>query len=333
MGENLNIFELLIYAIITIIIFFLIMVLFTQDPNQELIIKLKENLKIAQTESFLGKTITIENQTIPKEFYLHKSILEEPLFSVAIECNNPKVCCIRNEEKKEEDETCNKPLNWDYTHVQAKAQTVTKISVRCIQEESFPLCRVFFGYYPPQAEIIDINNTVNESSNTIFSNIKVKNSGETQLSTGKLELILQKKLEYEWEDTETTFQPQEVKFLLPKQEHTFIWAIQTLTAGKYRLIYKFSGDNAGHNTKIIDYNIGKNSACSIIEETSYETKTIEERTKYKEIKYCKNCNYAFECAAAWQEKYPQVNYEVLTKEKTSCEKNNEFITCESTIAN
>ncbi len=322
-----NVFELVIYAILAIILVFLIMTLFSNQNKDNLLEELKDNLKIAQTETFLGKTIKIENKTIESNFYLNKASLDEPLLSVALECNNPKLCCIRKEEQSEDYE-CTKQFDWDYSYINSNTQTTIKISLRCLKESTIPICRVYFGAYPAQAEIVEIKNDQEEGNNTIMSSIKVKNSGEGQLALGKLELTLQKKANNVWGNTEDVFTPQEIDYLMPGQEHTFVWAVQTATAGEYKLLYKFSGTNAGFDTKSLDYNITTTNNCKIIEEETYEIQTIQEGVKYNEIKKCENCNYAYECASAWQNKYPMVNYQIVTKEKTYCEKQTELFTCE-----
>lgn len=322
-----NVIELVVYAIIALALIFLAITLFNPIKQETLIDEIKEGINAGQTNIFLGKTFPIGTRILEKEFHFDKRAIEDASYSLAIECNNPKICCIRKEEQSKED-ICTKPINWDYSFIEAKQETTLKTSVRCINELNTLICRIYFGLSPAQAEIIEIKNQQDQNSNTIISNIKVKNSGETQLALGIMELNLQKKVLNKWENTEDQFKPQEIQYLLPQQEHTFVWAIQTTTVGEYRLNYKFSGNNAGFDQKTEDYNITKANFCSIIEEETYEIQTIQEGVKYNEIKKCENCNYAYECASAWQNKYPMVNYQIVTKEKTYCEKQTELFTCE-----
>ena len=288
----------------------------------------KESIIVAQTKSFMGKTVKLD-QLIEKDFYLSKNAFEDALISVALECNNPNLCCIRKAEQIE-NQICTKNISWDYDFMKLENETTLKISVRCLNDLKLPICRIYFGSYPAQAEIVEINKSTNEQNGKIISTIIVKNNGETQLNAGRLQLTLQKNVVGEWEDIidAIQYEIQEVQYLLPQQEHTFTQEINITTSGKYRLLYKFSGINAGFDEKYLEIEHSQN-LCTIIEETNYEIQTIEDGKLYREIKKCENCNYAYECATKWQTKYPNVDYQILTKDKTYCEKTNEFSTCES----
>jgi hypothetical protein len=321
-----NIFELLIYAIITIALIFMVITLFDLPKEDTIIKELQETINIAQTDNFLGKTIILETKLIQKDFYLNKIALEDALSSTAIECNNPKICCIRQSEQ-DKNQTCTKPLIWDYDFFRAEQETTVKTSVRCLNEFGVPICRIYFGSYPAQSQIVEITKLSENNSGKIISTIKVKNSGETQLSFGMLKLTLQKEVLGNWEDTEIEYNPQEIHSLLPQQEHSFIQEVNINTIGNYKLVYTFSGINSGFDKNALEIKVSKNS-CEIIEEENYEIQTIEEGKKYNEIKKCQNCDYAYECANAWQNKYLNINYQILTKEKTYCEKTSENGACE-----
>lgn len=324
-----NIFELLIYAIIAIILVSIVLIIFSPPSEDKIIQELRETMVVAQTNDFLGKTVKLETKLFPKEFYLSKTSFEDALLSAAIECNNPKICCIR-EAEQDKNQLCEKNARWDYDFLKLENETTLKTSIRCLNDLRLPICRIYIGSYPAQAKIVEIKKSKDEQSGKIVSTITVKNTGETQLNIGQLQLTLQKNVLGNWEDTQDTtqYEVQEIQYLLPQQEHTFIQEININTIGKYRLLYKFSGINAGYDENSLEIDF-LDYPCSIIEEENYEVQTIEEGKIYREIKKCENCNYAYECASEWQTKFPSVNYQVLTKDKTYCEKTIESGTCES----
>lgn len=316
-----KIFELLVYAIIAVVLVGIAVTLFNSFfPKEDLLVEIKQGIKIAQTESYLGKTIEIGQKTIEKDFIINKSFFDTAQLSLAFECNNPSLCCIRNTEQ-EASYNCTKPIEWDYTNIIVKTSTQIKVNLRCIKQNELPVCRIYFGSKPAQAQVTEIQ--LNQSNESITAIVKAKNSGENNLAQGKMNLILEKLVNNKWDVTEEEFPEQvieteEPSILMPGQEHSFVWEVKIFTPGTYRANFIFEGQNAGFDKNSINFDVEFNSYCKPIIESTYELFEENNGTLFKEIKKCENCNYAYECATAWQTKYPTINYEVLTKDTTYC---------------
>lgn len=317
-------FELLVWGIVAILLIFGVINLFNlfnfeEDITQEI----KTGLKLAQTNDLLGHTIKLKTRELPKGTFLTKKTFEEERTSFAFECNNPKLCCIRLAEKDKND-ICINPVDWDYDKVLFNNLVTIKNSVRCIIVEKVPVCRVYLGSYPAQAKVLDIEYNKGNPSSTM--KIRVKNEGETNLVNGEIELVLQKKVEHEWKNTENQFPLQQISLLTPGQTHEFIFTIEIGTTGYYRALYKFGSQNSGYDTNNFDFNILTNEGCKA--NTNEYPQTMYWDENYNaEIRTCTNCNYAYECATVWQNIHPRVNYEIMTKEKTYCLKISEGATC------
>lgn len=324
--------DLIIYGIVAVVFIGIALTLFGGLVKETpLITEIKENLVVAKNPTSIGQLISLGSKNIEKEFLLSKGMFETDNMSLAFECNNPKICCIRKSEQ-DTNYICTKAIEWDYDSIKSNATTLTKVGVRCITQDTLPVCRVYIGEDPAQAKIIDIQKTQNGQINT-FS-IKTKNIGENNLTNPALNLSLQKYVNGVWETTEDIFEPKYIStsegspIIMPRAEHTFVFEINPTTRGDYKAVFTYSGQNAGFDTLDINFIVGFNTACTPIIQSSYETIENEDGTVI-ETKKCENCNYAYECATVWQTKFPQNNYEVVSKDFATCTKISQgYITCE-----
>ncbi len=317
-----KVFELLVYAIVAVVLILIAITLFNaMFPKENLLLEIKQGLVTAQTETYLGQTIELGQRSVEKEYTINKSFFDTSQLSLAFECNNPNLCCIRKAEQ-DINYKCTKAVEWDYTNLTFNFATQAKINLRCIKQDDLPVCRVYFGSKPAQAEVTEIN--FDQLNEIVTATVKAKNSGENNLAQGKMNLVLEKLVNFEWKETEEEFPEQVIEtetdpsILMPGQEHSFVWATRITTPGTYRAVFTFEGQNAGFDKNSADFDVGFNSYCKPLIESTYEVREEDNGLTFKEIKKCGNCNYAYECASAWQTKFPNINYEVLTKDTTYC---------------
>ncbi|MDD4250922.1 MAG: hypothetical protein PHX27_01885 [Candidatus ainarchaeum sp.] len=306
-----NIFELLIWGIIAIILLGIGISFFNQTNQVTNINTEIENaLQFAQTNEKLGQIVTLNSRKIESDYLLLKKDFETNNQSIALECTNPNLCCP-NKEK------CDK-IEWDFEKIKFKNERSYDFFIRCVRDNIF-ICRIYFGQMPAQAKINEIKILDDQGTSTKF-NVIVTNSGKINLFQGENSIVLYKKVKNDWEKTPEVFPIQNISMLMPNQTHTFLWNIETKTSGEYRAESKFLGENSGFEIKQYDFNVTENSFC-IIDET--KTQTIFDNTtqKYREIHYCNNCNYSFECVTEWAKENPDIIWNIIDKEKIFCEKN------------
>ncbi|MDD3084145.1 MAG: hypothetical protein PHP82_03920, partial [Candidatus ainarchaeum sp.] len=63
------------------------------------------------------------------------------------------------------------------------------------------------------------------------------------------------------------------------------------------------------------------------DETRKNTIYDNQTQKFMQIHYCKNCNYSHECVTAWIEKKPDIEWNIIDKEKIYCETQSEYEQC------
>ncbi len=301
-----KVFDLLIWAIVSIVLVFLVIIIFNAlMPKEDLMQDLKNATILAENPNMLGKLVYVGNKYVENDFLLSKTNFELVKRSMAIECTNPNDCCALGEK-------CSK-IEWDYTYAIFKQRKQTHFYVRCY-EEKISVCRIYFGKMPAQAEVIKVELLSKDGTNSTYKSV-VKNTGEANLSYGEATIKLYKLVNNNWELTSESFPTQTINLLSPGQEHSFIWNIETKTLGHYRAEFIFSGNNSGYDSKNFDFNTLENEGCFIIEGKE-DLFANEDLNKINERRYCTGCNYAYECLNAWKEKEPTKEWELLTMEST-----------------
>ncbi|MBT7241163.1 MAG: hypothetical protein HN878_01600, partial [Candidatus Diapherotrites archaeon] len=195
---------------------------------------------------------------------------------------------------------------WSYEKIKFKRNENIATYTRCKTYFEELVCRIYFGQMPAQAKIKNVEYV--DDGGKINSIVKVTNSGESELTLGENSLKVLKKIGEEWVDTKNTYPIKEINLLTPNQEHSFVWEIELMSGGEYKLDFKFEGTNAGHDTDGFDLVVGKNTDCkrdeSRIELQDYNTTTM------RVINFCRGCKFGYECLAKWLEKNDGNNYDV-----------------------
>lgn len=295
-------FALLTYAIIALIIAGLAVTLMLQFfPQNNVFDQIRDSIEISQSPSNYGQNFYTGKLHFTKDLIITKTALNITDVSLAVECNDPSICCPNGD-------TCSRAIEWDYEKLKIKQDRSIQVYTRCYQYFEELVCRVYFGKKPAQAEITDLE-YINDNG-TITSIIHVTNSGNAELTLGKNSLKVLKQVNEEWQDTENKYDQKEINLLVPGQEHSFVWETNLLTDGNYKLEFKFEGDNSGYDINSFEIFIGQNKKCTR-DENKFEHQDYNGQVRT--IRFCTGCNFGYECLAQWIEKKDGIDYEPYGK--------------------
>ncbi len=305
-----NIFDLVVYAIVALALIFFVGFLFQQFfPQENVEQKISDALKIASTTGNYGKTITVSQESISDK-QIFTDNFENQQTIVSMECNHPEKCCIRGAK-------CDKKVEWDYKEISVKGSEVLGINVRCIQEQGLDLCKIYFGNKPAQSKIINTAIKQNTGLNYSFT-VNVKNVGANNLTGGIGEMKLYKIVGEEWGEVSIQTEAKELQLLEPNDESIFFWDIDLSSGGKYKAEFKFEGENSGFDENSIIFEAISGELCEIDEQL---VETIADgEGNYMEMHYCVGCEKAYQCAAKWEEKTGKI-FEINSNESAYCIKN------------
>ena len=309
-------FELIVWGIVTIVIVLVLIAIFGGLAQEEdLIEKIESNLKHAQLPPLIGKTVTVGSINLNQNQLFSTDSFETVDKLLAIECNNENICCPINEE-------CQKPIEWNQQNLKLKKTITTNSFVRCIFVQNYPACKIYVGNRPAQAKIESIELVEQVGNSNIFE-ITVKNTGNTNLAFGNLNVDLFRRVGGVFQPINFELETQEIQFLPISTKHTFLWNIELDFAGEYKAEFVFSSENAGFDKNFIEFNTDPTTNCEIDINKFDQFEIVNEELLsqgyiMKEYHYCKNCNHAFECLAEWKIKHPHVNFNLETNNRVSC---------------
>jgi len=292
-------FALLTYAIVALVIVGLAITLMLQFfPTENVFDKLKDGLEFSQTTSNLGIAHYTGNLQMNKDLVITKDALNEDDISLAVECNDPKICCSNGEK-------CSKSIEWTYEKIYFKVSESISTYTRCNTYFNELVCRVYFGKMPAQAKIESVDYVDNGGKiNTI---VKVTNVGNSELTLGQNSLKVLKKIGEEWVDTQNEYPIKEINLLTPGQEHSFVWETELMSGGEYQLEFLFEGNNSGYDRDGFDLIVGQNKECKR-DEDKIEIQDLN-TTHLRVVRFCEECNFGYECLAKWIEKNDGNTYE------------------------
>lgn len=306
-------FEVIVYAIAALALLIVFFGLYQYYfPPQDVRKEIANALELAQTNLYLGKTVSIGPATVEKGSAIYKSAFEKEKRSVALECNSEQECCPLGEK-------CGGKMNWDYETIEFKNSATINISARCVMEEKLPVCRVYFGEPPLQAKIKKIA-LLENTEGKVKINVTVANENNNPLGFGVNTLKLYKLVGTNWLETDKNFEAKEAEIVQPKKDYNFEWEISLIMPGSYKAVFRFEAINAGYDENSINFEVQTGANCRTDESRTAETTAVidSDPARYREIHYCDGCMQAYECATAWEEKMPGKGFEPLSPEQAYC---------------
>ncbi len=289
-----NAMQLVVFGIVAVAM--LAMFTYLTVPNTPNSVDvIKNGLKDAQVTGTVGKTVYLGALSYPKNSTITKDDLTYLSMSVALECTSTKDCCARDADLK--GKKCDKVMSWDYDHITIGTDRKIDTYVRCITQNDYPVCRVYLVSAPAQAKIDLISKPIETQSGEINITLTLKNSGSVPAPIGETSLVLLKKINGDWEESDYDSNSKEAPAIMPGEKQTVYWTLNPKNLGEYRARFRYSAINSGYDEKSADFNRTSVSLCSRTEETQTIIDPVEGH--YKEIHYCEDCSYSYECAAAW----------------------------------
>lgn len=284
-----------IAAAALVAVIYMMFVIPADDPGM----LIKKQLEIAQVE--LGKIQQIKMMEYSKDYALQGKTFDVRGRSVAFECNNENMCCMK-------DEKCGE-IEWDERLITFRKKQPAETISRCFLEEGIFVCRVYFGQEPAQIEIEEIiaeENLDISIGNEFPVSVKMKNSGSSVMPYGSVDMKL-----YQWQ---TQFDKSKLVFITqinqpitvmnPDEEITKKFIFNPETSGKYEIHIKAEGENSGFWEKIIEFNVtGIPVNDCKIKRAEVEISCDNESGKEKQRYYCENCKFGFECKEAWEKEF------------------------------
>jgi hypothetical protein len=306
-------FDIVVYAIAAfalLLVFFGIYQIYFPQPN--LSKEISGALELAQTPMYLGKTVRIGSRTIMNENTISKTEFEHGKISVAVECNSPDKCCPMKER-------CNGKIYWDYEGIEFKKAQSIEVNARCIMNETLPVCRIYFGELPAQAEMKKVELLENKSGNVKIK-VTASNRSNKLLAFGVNSLKMYKGSGSQWVELDRNFDSQDVKLMPPNNDYNFQWEINFKISGTYKAAFKFEGENAGYDENFLIFDVDAGQDCKADADKPSKTFAMvgTEPQKFQEMRYCTGCSQAYECASAWEAEMQGKNFEPLSSEQTYC---------------
>ena len=297
--------QLVVWAVIAIALIALVLFYFGGLEQEETLVeKIKANFVQAENPDNLGNLFYLGEEKIKRDSLITKGMFDLIDREVSFECTSTELCCPMKED-------CSKDITWDYDYLKTKNQVRTSVYLRCIKD-IVPICRVYVGKRAAQARIIKIDKT--QVGSKIILEVATENSGEFDMAFGSISMILEKKVGKRWVNTGEEFEEEIINRLGVNAGHIFIIEFETPILGEYRSRVKFEGRNAGFDEEKIEFTFNENTFCK----TSTREETIPFGDKFREIHYCSECNFAYECLAKWNEQDPTTTYELIDEESVYC---------------
>ncbi|MEI7961170.1 MAG: hypothetical protein WCI04_02440 [archaeon] len=310
-----NTFDIAIYAVAALaLIFVFFAVIQPLFGPQNHLKEIQNSLLNAQISTNLGKTIYIGTLTYANDATILTSSFDKTKILVAIECTSPTNCCARRSEQKT---SCKKAIDWDYTFFNSNELKSIPTYVRCIKLSELPVCKIYFGGTPAQAQIqnTELTSTTNDATGIT---VTLNNTGSLPIAGATNSVKLLKRGPEGWTETDYSIPSKSLDLLNSEEEIIINWELTPQNLGEYRAVFKFESENSGFDTKTIDFNKTTNDYCTAT--TKGNTLFESDNNSYRELRNCTGCNYAHECVAVWNSKEAGKLFLPETKDAAYCAK-------------
>lgn len=318
-----NAFEIIIYAVaaLALILVFLTLILPMLSPGDNLP-AIKTALENAKLSTNLGKTISLGALPYAKGATILASSFDKKTMLLGIECTSPTDCCPI---KTKAATNCDKAINWDSTFFTTSREKNIYTYVRCIQVNSLPACKIFFGGNPAQAAIEKATPNGANAAGEEQITLTIKNTGSLPLTNATTTVELYKKGPEGWVITDYPSAPKATEILQSGEKTTINWVIAPQNVGEYRALFTFASLDGGFDKKPADFNKIQNTICTAT--TTGDTIFDPDTGAYKEMRECAGCSYAYECAGTWQAKEPSKTFQPESNTEAYCTKTTQGGNC------
>ncbi len=302
-GQSNSVFKLIIFAVIALALIYAAINFFPKTES--------DNIK--ELRQLLLSAKGNEGKTISKKLFLEKDlaidaakIFDDQTTSVSFSCNTPQ---------------CNNgDLIVDERKFISTKTTQLDVHARCQLGTNLYGCKLFFGLKPQQVEItkIELPTQIDLANNNSTALIEIENTGQLTAINVKTTIKVYKKTILNGAENLQLYAPEEIEFtesLEPQEKKATQIPLLIMDNGDYLLEVNVEGLDAGKDKKTFEFSASNAQAFSnCVATTSDQAFYSESEGKCITKYFCQECEFAFECQVAWQEKEPIENFESASRE-------------------
>ena len=280
-------FDIAIYAIAALALIFVFFAIIEPylGPKDHFS-EIQTALLSAQISTNLGKTLSVGSLTYQPNTTILTNSFDKEKMLVAIECTSAQNCCQRKSDQKDK---CTKPINWDYTFFTSNELKSIPTYVRCIKLSELPVCKIYFGGTPAQTKIENAELNPSAAADAIGIMVTLKNTGSLPITSATTTVELLKKGTQGWVSTDYIQTPKSIDLLNANEQTTQKFELNPQNIGEYRAKFTFESQNAGFDTKTIDFNKTTNTFCTAT--TIGDTLFNSDANSYRELRNCMVCQF------------------------------------------
>ena len=289
-------YKILVYAVVLVaVVYFLASYLPTLFPQEDPLEAIQSDLDDAQYAP--GKSFS-SSVTFSPGSSLSAELLDSRQRSVNFECNEPSICCEKND-------NCGR-VEWDERNIYFPAGQRLIASGRCLSLPGLKACTVYFGVKPAQFELTEFPEDGDfdfAEQDRLVVSVKIKNVGE-KIAAGEAENSLKVYQTFETaEGEQKVFQfelSQAFKNLYPGDEETVSFDIplgQISFNGDY--LFEFKGESSQAGFVEDSFYLNVKNAPSPCRTTQADQPALVAGQCQRRLN-CQDCTLASACANAWR---------------------------------
>lgn len=305
LGQTFGVFRLAIFAIVTLVIIFIVSSFFIEEERNT-IEELLTSLDFAESNPGTG---VIKQILIEKDFAVNaKNVFDSPQRSVSFKCDS--LYCTQN------------IFQVSSRNLIVKDQISIQYTTRCVFEKNLFNCKIYFGTSPAQLVVsgVTIKENFDLESETVDLKFLIKNIGAQNAAEVITEVKIFKQGTEEGKPIENLYSDsvfENTKLIETQKEIEVNLELPIKDSGEYAVEINTSGLDAGVDSKRATFfaqgNISSSNCKANEKLDTFLNETLNQCiTRYT----CSGCEFAFECMAIWEEIQPETLFESSSKDAT-----------------
>lgn len=302
-----NVFQLLVAAIVTMTLLWVFFAYFAPlfNPPTDVIPQIQAGLRQAKVTP--GQALPLGNLVFAENTALTAQGFSEKGTDTIIECNNVEFCCDKTVH-------CQKKAFWNEKQIVFSQRQTIPTFGRCKLQFDFFACTIFFGQKPPQLELknLSFEKTVDLKTKTqwIVSG-ELSNTGKAESAEGIAKLTVSKKGANNAPSIPMGSREQPVKGLAPGEKTPVEFSILVSENGDFEAVLRIESDNAGSIEQQVEFKaINNPNPCRALNQQTTQKFFDAEKKECIEKFFCADCSFAVECKKQWQAIFPQKQFEI-----------------------
>ncbi len=301
-----NVFRLLVYAIIAVALLWFFFTYLEQffNPPSNAIEKIEWGIQTAKLQP--GQAIPLGILVFSEKTGLSKSLFSETGTDSILECNSQSFCCDKGV-------ACGNKAVWTEEHLSFNQKQLVPAFVRCKTEYDFFACKVFVGSAPAQLELKNINpeKTVDlQTKNQWSLSVEIQNTGKNDSLPGIATIRVSKKQE-SGEKKPVGSQQKNFETIAPGQTALLNLDFPIAENGDFEAVVRVESDNAGYAEQTVSFQaINQPNPCRALNQQARTKEFDSQTSECTEKFFCAECITSTECKQQWQQIFPEKDFEI-----------------------